>query len=86
MWSSDSHSYELSRGDMYICQKIIAVQNLQISPAKYITTLFFVEGNTHFLYMERWPPLVWCFLYKVVQKCKDEMRAGWLFVKRKKPE
>ena len=86
MWSSDSHSYELSTGDMYICQKIIAVPNLQISSAKHITTLFIIEYNTHLLYMERWYPLEWCFLCEGVQKYKDEMtRAGRLFVKRKKP-
>lgn len=65
MWSNDPQSYELSKGGMYICHKIIAVQNLQISLAKQITLLF-IECNTH-LYIERWHTQVQCFLNKIFQ-------------------
>lgn len=51
MWSNDPQSYELSTGDMYICHKKIAVDNLQISSAKQTPTLFFVGCSKH-LYME----------------------------------
>lgn len=47
MWSNDPQSDELSTGDMYICHKKTAVENLQISSAKQTATLFFVECSKH---------------------------------------
>lgn len=67
---------------MYIFQKVIAVQNLQISSAKHIRTLFSVECNTH-TYIWKDGPRCMAFLKQGCSEITDEMRKpGWVFDKR----